>query len=174
MARNKQIPVRSGTGKGKIAEKKPKKPRRFHPGTVALREIRKHQKGTELLMRRAPFRRLVREVTQDFRTDARFTENSLSALQEAAESYLIEVFSQTQRLAIHAGRITVGADDMRLGLRMRKLAMAGEESMIDAETRIKMRAVETAKQQAKAERKEAKKALKAAAGLVAEPAEVAV
>jgi histone H3 len=45
-----------------------KKPHRFRPGTVALREIRKYQKSTELLLRKLPFQRLVREIAQDYKT----------------------------------------------------------------------------------------------------------
>ena len=44
-----------------------KKPHRFRPGTVALREIRRYQKSTELLIRKLPFQRLVREIAQDFK-----------------------------------------------------------------------------------------------------------
>ncbi|XP_061168695.1 uncharacterized protein LOC133177827 [Saccostrea echinata] len=53
-----------------------KKPHRYRPGTVALREIRRYQKSTELLIRKLPFQRLVREIAQDFKTDLRFPEFS--------------------------------------------------------------------------------------------------
>ncbi|KAF2296465.1 hypothetical protein GH714_038301 [Hevea brasiliensis] len=66
-----------------------KKPHRFRPGTVALREIRKYQKSTELLIRKLPFQRLVREIAQDFKTDLRFQSSAVAALQEAAEAYLV-------------------------------------------------------------------------------------
>ena len=46
-----------------------KRPMRYKPGTVALREIRRYQKSTELLIRKLPFNRLVREIAQDFKTD---------------------------------------------------------------------------------------------------------
>src|ERR1019366_2671961 len=59
-----------------------KKPHRFHPGTVALREIRRYQKSTELLIRKLPFQRLVREVAQDYKTDLRFQSSAVLALQE--------------------------------------------------------------------------------------------
>src|SRR3954466_6169890 len=62
-----------------------KKPHRFRPGTVALREIRKFQKSTELLIRKLPFQRLVREIAQDYKTDLRFQSSAVAALQEAAE-----------------------------------------------------------------------------------------
>src|SRR5487761_2576761 len=71
------------------------KTRRFKPGTIALREIRKYQRGTELLIRRAPFRRLVREICQKLNTDARdlrWQSNAVVAIQEAAEAYLVGLF----------------------------------------------------------------------------------
>ena len=63
-----------------------KKPHRFRPGTVALREIRRYQKSTELLIRKLPFQRLVREIAQDFKTDLRFQASAIAALQEASEA----------------------------------------------------------------------------------------
>jgi histone H3 len=69
-----------------------KKPHRFRPGTVALREIRKYQKGTELLLRKLPFQRLVREIAQDYRSDLRFQSLALLALQEATEAFLVGLF----------------------------------------------------------------------------------
>lgn len=53
----------------------------FRPGTVALREIRRYQKSTELLIRKLPFQRLVREIAQDFKTDLRFQSAAIGALQ---------------------------------------------------------------------------------------------
>eukprot|EP00341_Mesodinium_pulex_P003571 CAMPEP_0116991184 /NCGR_PEP_ID=MMETSP0467-20121206/65977_1 /TAXON_ID=283647 /ORGANISM="Mesodinium pulex, Strain SPMC105" /LENGTH=94 /DNA_ID=CAMNT_0004688199 /DNA_START=15 /DNA_END=296 /DNA_ORIENTATION=+ len=58
-----------------------KKPHRFRPGTVALREIRKYQKSTELLIRKLPFQRLVREIAQDYKSDLRFQSAAVAALQ---------------------------------------------------------------------------------------------
>ncbi|GJU35688.1 Toll/interleukin-1 receptor domain-containing protein [Tanacetum coccineum] len=75
-----------------------KKPHRFRPGTVALREIRKYQKSTELLIRKLSFQRLVREIAQDFKTDLRFQGSAVSALQEASEAYLVGVFEDTNKI----------------------------------------------------------------------------
>ena len=72
-----------------------KKPHRFRPGTVALREIRKYQKSTELLIRKLPFQRLVREIAQDFKTDLRYQSSAVAALQEAAEACVIGLFEDT-------------------------------------------------------------------------------
>ncbi|KAH7824465.1 histone H3 [Monocercomonoides exilis] len=96
-----------------------KKPHRYRPGTVALREIRKYQKSTELLIRKLPFQRLVREITQDFKTDLRFQSNALHALQEACEAYLVGLFEDTNLCAIHAKRVTIMPKDMQLARRIR-------------------------------------------------------
>jgi histone H3 len=72
-----------------------KKPHRYRPGTVALREIRRYQKSTELLIRKLPFQRLVRELAQEFKTDLRFQSTAILALQEAAEAYLVGLFEDT-------------------------------------------------------------------------------
>jgi histone H3/H4 len=76
-------------------------------GTVALREIRRYQKSTELLIRKLPFQRLVREIAQDFKTDLRFQSAAIAALQEAAEAYLVGLFEDTNLCAIHAKRVTI-------------------------------------------------------------------
>lgn len=96
-----------------------KKPHRFKPGTVALREIRKYQKSTDLLIRKLPFQRLVREITQEFKSDLRFQSSSILALQEASESYLVGLFEDTNLCAIHAKRVTIMPKDMQLARRIR-------------------------------------------------------
>jgi histone H3 len=120
MARTKQTARKSTGGKAprkqlatKAARKSApstggiKKPHRFRPGTVALREIRRYQKSTELLIRKLPFQRLVREIAQDFKTDLRFQSAAIGALQEASEAYLVSLFEDTNLCAIHAKRVTV-------------------------------------------------------------------
>jgi histone H3 len=82
-----------------------KKPHRYRPGTVALREIRRYQKSTDLLIRKLPFQRLVREIAQDFKNDLRFQGTAILALQEASESYLVSLFEDTNLCAIHAKRV---------------------------------------------------------------------
>ena len=96
-----------------------KKPRRFRPGTVALREIRRYQKSTELLIRKLPFQRLVKEIAVDFRHDLRFQSSAIAALQEASEAYLVGLFEDTNLCAIHAGRVTIQPKDLRLARRIR-------------------------------------------------------
>jgi histone H3 len=96
-----------------------KKTHRYRPGTVALREIRRFQKSTDLLIRKLPFQRLLREVAQNFRTDVRFQSTAILALQEAAEAYLVGLFEDTNVCAIHAKRVTIMPKDMRLAMRIR-------------------------------------------------------
>ena len=120
MARTKQTARKSTGGKAprkqlatKAARKSApatggvKKPHRYRPGTVALREIRRYQKSTELLIRKLPFQRLVREIAQDFKTDLRFQRSAVLVLQEAAEIYLVGLFEDTNLCAIHAKRVTI-------------------------------------------------------------------
>jgi histone H3 len=95
-----------------------KKPHRFRPGTVALRQIRRLQKTTELLIRRLPFQRLVRELAQDFKNDLRFAGSALAALQEASESFLVHLFENTNLACIHAKRVTITPKDMQLARRL--------------------------------------------------------
>lgn len=96
-----------------------KKPHRYRPGTVALREIRRYQKSTELLLRKAPFCRLVREVAWDFKTELKFQSFALLALQEASEAYLVGLFEDTNLCAIHGKRVTIYPKDMQLARRIR-------------------------------------------------------
>ncbi|KAJ0169120.1 hypothetical protein K1T71_015126 [Dendrolimus kikuchii] len=96
-----------------------KKPHRYRPGTVALREIRRYQKSTELLIRKLPFQRLVREIAQDFKTDLRFQSSRVMALQEASEAYLVGLFEDTNLCAIHAKRVTIMPKDIQLARRIR-------------------------------------------------------
>ena len=91
-----------------------KRPFRWRPGTVALREIRRYQKSTELLIRKLPFSRLVREIAQDIKTDLRFQAQAIGALQEAAEAYLVGLLEDTNLCAIHARRVTIMPKDIQL------------------------------------------------------------
>ena len=96
-----------------------KKPHRYRPGTVALRLIRRYQRSTELLIRKVPFQRLVRELAQIIKADLRFQSAAMVALQEAAEAYLVGVFEDTNLCAIHAKRVTIMPKDMQLARRLR-------------------------------------------------------
>jgi histone H3 len=98
---------------------KVKKPHRYRPGTIALREIRRYQKSTELLIRKLPFQRLVKEIAQDFKSDLRFQSTAIGALQEASEAYLVGLMEDTNLCAIHAKRVTIMVKDMQLAHRIR-------------------------------------------------------
>ena len=87
---------------------------------MALREIRKYQKSTELLIRKLPFARLVREIADcNFKNDFRFQSTAIIALQEATESYLVSLFEDTNLCCIHAKRVTISNKDMQLARRIR-------------------------------------------------------
>ena len=86
---------------------------------MALREIRKYQKTTDLLCRQLPFQRLVREVAQDFKTDLRFQSHAIMALQSSSEAYLTGLMEDTNLCAIHAKRVTILPKDIQLARRLR-------------------------------------------------------
>jgi histone H3 len=96
-----------------------KKPHRFRPGTVALREIRRYQKSVELLIRKFPFQRLVREIARDIRGDLRIQSSAIMAIQEATEAYLVSLFEDSNLAAIHAKRVTIQPKDLALARRLR-------------------------------------------------------
>jgi histone H3 len=107
-AARKSLAKKEGaTSKSKPATGGIKKPHRFRPGTVALREIRRYQKSTELLIRKLPFQRIVREIASDYKSDLRFQSAAIAALQEATESYLVGLFEDTNLCSIHAKRVTI-------------------------------------------------------------------
>lgn len=106
------------------------RPRRVRPGflrrkgTLALREIRHYQAQTGFLIRKLPFQRLVREITQTYNMtpaegEKRWQRDALSALQEAAEAYLVHLFEDSNLEAIHAKRVTVMVKDIQLARRIR-------------------------------------------------------
>ncbi|CAH2017153.1 unnamed protein product [Acanthoscelides obtectus] len=88
-------------------------------GNCGSQRIRRYQKSTELLIRKLPFQRLVREIAQDFKTDLRFQSSAVMALQEASEAYLVGLFEDTNLCAIHAKRVTIMPKDIQLARRIR-------------------------------------------------------
>ena len=135
MARTKQAARKATLGQKKSAGKVPvaklpsakskfkfsaiKKKKRVRPGEKALKEIRQYQKSSELLIRKLPFQRLVREIVADLQKELRFQSTALLALQEAAEAYLVGLFEDTNACAIHAKRVTIKPSDMLLAQRIR-------------------------------------------------------
>ena len=89
-------------------------------GEAALKEIRKYQRSTDLLLRKLPFARLVRQVQQGLAPhDFRWQAAALVALQEAAEAHLVGLFEDANLCAIHAKRVTIMVKDMQLARRIR-------------------------------------------------------
>ena len=103
-----------------------KKRYRYRPGTVALKQIRQYQKSTELLIRKLPFQRLVREIASDSEViksplcgKVRFQSAAIMALQEATEAYLVGLFEDSNLCAIHTRRVTIMPKDIQLARRIR-------------------------------------------------------
>lgn len=102
-----------------------KKAHRYRPGTVALREIRNMQKSTELLMKKLPFQRIVRDICLKIRVadnkgeGLRFQSEAIKALQEACEYYLINLLEAGNLCAIHAKRVTLQVKDLHLAYKLR-------------------------------------------------------
>ncbi|PNH08355.1 histone H3 [Tetrabaena socialis] len=118
--KRKQCAKAAAAGRSATAPSPVKKPHRYRPGTVALREIRKYQKSTELLFRKLPFARLVREISnQMLREPFRWTAEALLALQEASEDMLVHLHEDCNLCAIHTRRVTIMPKDMQLARRIR-------------------------------------------------------
>lgn len=96
-----------------------KRSHRFRPGTVALRTIAKLQKSTDLLLRKAPFQRLVREVATAQKEGLRFAASAVAAIQEATESYVVSLLSDANLCALHSRRVTAMPRDLHLARRLR-------------------------------------------------------
>lgn len=96
-----------------------KRQHRWRPGTVALREVRKYQNSTSMLIQRAPFRRLVREIVTTFKDTIRMSSSALEAIQEATESYVVNVLGDANLCTIHAKRVTLFPKDLQLAMRLR-------------------------------------------------------
>ena len=98
---------------------KEQKKRRFKAGTIALREIKRYQKSAEMLLPRAPFQRLVRQICEGLDHELRFQSQALLAIQEASEAFIVGLFEDTNLCAIHAKRVTISKKDMDLARRIR-------------------------------------------------------
>ena len=119
MARTKRTAKKDRAGKrwSTFAKKQPRsqagqpsaqhQPYRYRPGTVALREIRKYLKSTDLLIHKLPFQRLVSEILQGFNVEFRVTPAMVMALQEAAEAYLVQLLEDSNLCAIHTKHVTI-------------------------------------------------------------------
>lgn len=91
---------------------------RFLAGVKALLEIRKYQKSVEPLIKKLPFQRLVKQLSDQVEKGKRWQSSAVQALQEAAEAALVDLFERTVLCAIHAGRTTIMVADMKLARRL--------------------------------------------------------
>lgn len=100
-----------------------RKKRRYKPGTVALREIRRYQNSVDLLIPKLPFQRLVREIaahiTYDSEAGTRWQAEALKCIQEASEKYLVDLLHDANDICIHAKRVTISNKDLRLAYNLR-------------------------------------------------------
>ncbi|ORY87262.1 histone-fold-containing protein [Neocallimastix californiae] len=118
---SKKVPTKTSMVSGKITKK-----RRYKPGSLALKEIRKYQRSTQLLIRKLPFARLVREIATDVLRrgpysieEVRWNSSAILALQEAAECYITHLLEDSNLCAIHAKRVTLMQKDIQLARRIR-------------------------------------------------------
>lgn len=94
--------------------KKTRKKYKFKSGTVCVREIKKIQKTTKLLIQKSPFKRIIKEITQEYTQGIIYQKNALEALQEAAEDYIIEIFKNANKQAIYGNRKTITIGDVQM------------------------------------------------------------
>lgn len=105
-------------GKNRVTKAKNRK---WRPGQKALNEIRMYQKSTDMLIQKAPFARLVHEIVREatsFSSDYRIRADALSALQEAAEAFMVEMFEGSVLICNHAKRVTLMPTDIQLYRRL--------------------------------------------------------
>ena len=123
-ANSKKMPIsnlkdkaikKTAPAEGGVKQKKT----RFKPGTVALREVKKYQRSTSLVLPKAPFQRLVREIAQSYDHELRFQRHALQAVQEASEAYIVSLFEDANLCCLHAKRQTLYNKDIRLARRIR-------------------------------------------------------
>jgi histone H3 len=93
------------------AAKPARKPHRFRPGTVALREIRRFQKGTNLLVQRAPLKRVIREIDGN---QHRWNVKAITALHHAAEAYLQDTFAKALYVSVSSGSQTLRTSHLKI------------------------------------------------------------
>ncbi|CRH01738.1 histone H3-like centromeric protein CSE4, putative [Plasmodium relictum] len=136
---NKTIPIRShnqtsaksnninsgnlnGISQNAINKARIRRPHRYRPGVLALKEIRAYQASTQLLIPKIPFVRVVKEITRLFELpdeQFRYTPEALLALQTAAEAYLVSLFEDAYLCSLHANRVTLMPKDIHLARRIR-------------------------------------------------------
>ena len=119
MSKTKTTSVNKSSKKAAKKAEGGKKKRKFHPGTVALRQIRKLQKSTKVLMRKAPFSRMIRELASGHKEGLRWQASAVAAMQEATEGYAVGLLSDANLCALHSKRVTCQVKDVHLARRLR-------------------------------------------------------
>ena len=118
-APRKQLATKAARKTSAQPTETPTKKLRYKAGTVALKEIRRYQNSTDLLIRKLPFQRFVRNIAQQYKADARFQAPALACLHEAVESFLSGVFEDANLCAVHSRRVTVLPRDLQLVSKLR-------------------------------------------------------
>jgi len=128
MARSKAVPKQNVKGSeivakpptaGADAVKADRKKRRYRPGTVALREIRRYQRSTDLLIGKAPIERLIHDIDRDLHAvPHRFKRSAISAIHLSAEEYLQSLFKNTIKVALNSKSQTIRPQDMDIAKEM--------------------------------------------------------
>ena len=106
-------------GNNAVKQRPSKRRFRSRPGVVALREIKRLQRSTDLLVPRLPFQRVVKEIAGKINSDLRFSAQGLLALQESAESFMTGLFEDSYMCTVHAKRVTLMPKDVQLARRIR-------------------------------------------------------
>ncbi|XP_026288585.1 uncharacterized protein LOC113213387 [Frankliniella occidentalis] len=92
----------------------------FKNGSRALKEIKFLQRTTNLLIPKASFCRLVKEIINEMsHNQFRIQSLALSALQEAVEMYIVQFFEDSLLCSLHAKRVTLMVQDCCLMRRLR-------------------------------------------------------
>ena len=101
-----------------VLDTPPRKKKRFRPSPHTMRGTTPYIKTNELLIRKLPFLRLVREISMEINPDLRFNSEAIQALQVAAEDHMIRTFELTNLLANHGKRTTIMVKDIQLSQRL--------------------------------------------------------
>lgn len=128
-AKGKKTPRKDLTEKAVVKARKSapatggvKKPHRWRAGTVAVREIKRYQKSTEMLVRKLPMQRLVREIAQEMKSDLRWQGSALEVLQEAAEMFIVEALSAGNSITAFKGNVTLTPAALRLAMSLNPIS----------------------------------------------------
>lgn len=94
---------------------------RFKPGTVALRDIKKYQKSTDLIFQKLPFQKLVRKILEG--KDVKISKHIFILLQYYIEQFITNILKQANNISTHFKRTKVLASDIDLLLSLNKFTI---------------------------------------------------